>query len=381
MTRLLHTADWQIGRQYGSFDPDDAVPLAEARFAAVERLAQLASDEGVAAVLVAGDVFDAQAVSARTIRRLFNALAPYAGPWVMIPGNHDAALAEGVWQQALRLGVVPAHVHLALTPQLIELPAQRLALLCAPLTQRHAWNDLTAWFDDQASPEGWLRIGLAHGAVQGLLPDDLDAMNPIAPDRAARARLDYLALGDWHGTKQIDPRTWYSGTPEPDRFKDNDPGQVLLVDIDGPGALPRVSPRRTAQHRWRRVAQRIDVASDVDTLAALLAQADASDVIELVVEGSVDLAGQHRLHAAIDDAQARVRSLRRELGGLRLAPTADDIAALHADGYVGELIAELRDAGAAPAGADSEQARLAQDALALLSSLLAERPPAAGEAA
>ena len=31
MTRILHTADWQIGRLYGSFDPDDAVPLAEAR--------------------------------------------------------------------------------------------------------------------------------------------------------------------------------------------------------------------------------------------------------------------------------------------------------------------------------------------------------------
>jgi len=34
MIRVLHSADWQIGRLYGSFDPDDAVPLAEARFAA-----------------------------------------------------------------------------------------------------------------------------------------------------------------------------------------------------------------------------------------------------------------------------------------------------------------------------------------------------------
>ena len=80
MIRVLHSADWQIGRLYGSFDPDDAVPLAEARFAAVERLAALAASEKVDAILVAGDIFDAQTVSARTIRRMFDALAGYAGP-------------------------------------------------------------------------------------------------------------------------------------------------------------------------------------------------------------------------------------------------------------------------------------------------------------
>ena len=33
MIQILHTADWQGGCLHGSFDPDDAAPLAEARFA------------------------------------------------------------------------------------------------------------------------------------------------------------------------------------------------------------------------------------------------------------------------------------------------------------------------------------------------------------
>ena len=37
MPRLLHTADWQIGRQFATFPPESAVPLMEARFTAVER--------------------------------------------------------------------------------------------------------------------------------------------------------------------------------------------------------------------------------------------------------------------------------------------------------------------------------------------------------
>ena len=75
--------------------------------------------------------------------------------------------------------------------------------------------------------------------MAGRLPEAADAANPIDGERAARARLDYLALGDWHGTLEIAPRTWYAGTPEPDRFRANDAGNVLLVELDdaGRGAL------------------------------------------------------------------------------------------------------------------------------------------------
>ena len=72
MPRLLHTADWQIGRAYTQWPPEAAVPLAEARLGAVERLARLASDQAMDLVLVAGDVFDAQTLSDRSLRRLFN---------------------------------------------------------------------------------------------------------------------------------------------------------------------------------------------------------------------------------------------------------------------------------------------------------------------
>ena len=129
MPRFLHTADWQIGRQYVQFPPEDGALLAEARLEAVATLARLATEHAVDAVLVAGDVFDAQAVSARTIRRLFAQLSGYAGPWLMIPGNHDAALAESVWTSAMRIGALPPNVHLALEPAVLDFASLGLSLI------------------------------------------------------------------------------------------------------------------------------------------------------------------------------------------------------------------------------------------------------------
>ena len=385
MLRLLHTADWQIGRTYPRFGADDAAFLAEARLETVERIARLAEDQRVDAVLVAGDVFDAQTVSDRTVRRLFNALGGFRGRWLMIPGNHDAALVAGVWTRARQLGCVPENVHTLLHPGTTVLDEIGCVVLAAPLTQRQTHSDLTGWFDDEATPAGLVRIGLAHGSVGGILPGSIDASNPIAPDRAMTARLDYLALGDWHGTRRIDSRTWYSGTPEPDRFKGNDAGNVLLVDIAEQGAEPAVEVISVAAYSWQEWERQIGVGTDLDNLDRHLCLLAPRDVVALRLSGQVDLEQQRRVRDLLGVAQGRVRALEADLSRLRLRPTDADIAALAADGYVGEVLAELREAagggqtrqgaGTAEAGvADAdEHAQVAAEALNILASMLLER--------
>lgn len=369
LIRLLHTADWQIGKRFGQFEADEAALLAETRFNTVERLAAEARERRADLVLVAGDVFDAQGVADKTLHRLFHALRGYDGPWVLLPGNHDAGLAESVWTRAARLQAVPDNVHVCLKPEPLLLHALGVAILPAPLTQRHTYDDLTAWFDDAETPAGMLRIGLAHGCVQGILADDIDSANPIAAGRAAQARLDYLALGDWHGTRQVDARAWYSGTPETDRFRANDSGQALLVELAGPGAPAMVTPLATGQYRWRSLAFTLQVASDIDQALDALAALGPADVARLSLSGQTDLAGYHRLRAAIVHLQGRARSLQADVSGLRLEPTDEDLDALRADGYLGEVIAELRDRQRA----GPEDAEAARDALALLAGILHEQ--------
>ena len=378
MIKLLHTADWQIGKQFGQFEADEAALLADARFTVVERLASLATAQGIHAILVAGDVFDAQGVADKTIHRLFNCLSAFKGPWVLIPGNHDAALAESVWTRAVRLNAVPPNAHLCLTPEPLVLPSLGLALLPAPLTQRHTHSDLTDWFASATVSADLFRVGLAHGSVQGILADGIDSSNPIAAGRAEHSGLDYLALGDWHGTKQVDARTWYSGTPETDRFKANDSGQALVVMLPERGALPVVTAVATGQYRWQQDEVDLQVPSDVEALLHRLASLTVNDVLDMRLSGRSDLAGQRRLLEAIGQARGRARSLLADLSQLRFEPTTEDIAALKADGYLGEVVAELRAAQTGPA---AEAADIARDSLALLAGILDERRVTTGAGA
>jgi len=371
---ILHTADWQIGRVFSQFEPDDAAALFEARFAVVERLAGIATNRGVDAILVAGDVFDAQTVADKTIRRLFNAMHGFTGTWVLMPGNHDAALAESVWSRAQRLGVIPGNVIVCLEPKPVVV-AGKFTLLPAPLTQRHTYVDLTEWFAAHVPTDDLPRIGLAHGSVQGILPEDVDSANPIAAGRAQGAGLTYLALGDWHGTKRVDGRTWYAGTPESDRFKANDSGQVLLVSIEATALEPAVTTVPTGKFGWRQIEKRMAVNSDVDEVVRILDAVGGGDVLHVRVSGTCNLAGHRKLSTSLGAARAKARAVLWDAAALRLEPTEEDIQALHADGFVGEALQELREQ---QAGTEPE---LARDAILALARILDDQVPGRGAGA
>jgi Calcineurin-like phosphoesterase len=358
---VIHTADWQIGKIFGNIPGDAGAVLREQRFHTIRRIAELARERAADAVLVAGDVFDSNVVKDETIRRAMNAMEGFAGPWVLLPGNHDAALAESVWTRIMRWGV-PENLLLATSPEPIVLADGRMVVLPAPLRRKQEVVDLTEWFDAvETAPEA-VRIGLAHGSVASRLPEEAEAKNPIADDRADRARLDYLALGDWHGTREIAPRTWYAGTPEPDRWKENDPGNVLLVTIEGPGAQPSVEWIAVGHFHWRRWQASIHSRADIDMLGDTVRSFGIPAerlVLTVQLHGAVDFATR----IALDDVLQRWRALFRFLdvseAGLIDEPSEDDLDRIDRGGFVRTAVEWLRARADDPGDGDRDVARLA----------------------
>jgi DNA repair exonuclease SbcCD nuclease subunit len=362
---FIHTADWQIGKVFSAIGGDAAVLLKAQRVKTVQCIAQLATERRVDAVLVAGDIFESNLVSNETIHGLLHAMEGFTGPWVLIPGNHDPSVAESVWQRLDVLGC-PKNIHIALEPNPIILADGRLAVLPAVLRRRHEIEDLTAAWDAAATPDGVVRVGLAHGSVEGQLPGASEATNPIAADRETRARLEYLALGDWHGTHKVSKRTWYSGTPEPDRFKDNDPGNVLVVTVSGPGAEAVIERVRSAHYVWTDVEAALTDVNDLNGLEARftsLVEPLGQHVLMLTISGTVDFSTRERADRILTKWRGRLTWLGADCSSLLAQPTEADLDHIDIAGFVRTAIERLRAVHADPSDPNRE---VASEALRLL---------------
>ncbi len=358
--RFIHTADWQIGKGFGNFPAEAAVELRTQRIRGVERIAEAARREEVDAVLVAGDAFDSNEVSDRTIHRTLEALAPFRGTWVFLPGNHDAALAHSVWTRIHGIGL-PDNVVIADRPVAIDRWQGAAVVLPAPLRRKREAEDQTEWFDAAPSPDGCCRIGLAHGSVAGRLPGSADAANEIPADRAARAGLCYLALGDWHGALRIGPRTYYAGTHESDRHKANASGHVHVVEVAGARATERVETVRTGHYHW--ITSEVDVLDGTveAPLAALRAIGEDPRrcVVSLGLVGTIGLAERRRLQRELKAWEARFHHLDIDDGRLFDEPTSDDLDAVDTSGFVRLAMDRLKamaDDVANPQAADARMA-------------------------
>ena len=365
---FIHTADWQIGKTFGRFEADKAAILRHARLAVIDRIAETARAANAEHVLVAGDVFDGETLPDKLVQQTLARLSAQRGViWHLLPGNHDPARPGGIWERLAGIGV-PVNVQLHLTAAPAEI-ATGVHLLPAPLASKSTSSDPTAWMDAAATPEHALRIGVAHGSIRGFGSLG-EAAVPIDPNRPNSAGLAYLALGDWHGMKAIGPALWYSGTPEPDSFVQNDPGHVLAVRIDGMQSPPHVQAIATAEYRWLDRHISLDGTLALDKIEAeitTLGAAAAKHLLDLTLQGRMPI-------SRMPDVDQRLARLAALLFDLRLdrraltTTTADADLADIGDPALAAVAARLK--ARTEAGPASEQ-RIASLALERLMGLAA----------
>ena len=370
--RLIHTADWQIGKPFRQFGEREPV-LQEARLVAIESIGALARREAVAHVLVAGDVYDSEAPALRTLLAPLERMRQFPDVhWHLMPGNHDPHRPKGLWDRVRETGVPDnVHLHLAAEPAALGHDA---VLLPSPLTRKSEAADLTEWMDRAATPEGLARIGLAHGSVMGFGREG-EASNPIDPTRPSRAGLSYLALGDWHRTIQIGPSAWYAGTPEPDRAGSQETGQVLLVEIRGAGMPPLVTPHRIGRYRWLTMTEHLagpEAADDLEQRVRALPELSAT-VIRLVMSGALSLTARAELDRRLTMLAAATFALDPDTTKLATRPTPADLEAIDFGGVLRDAADRLKQL-AEDMTRDAAERRRAEDALVELFTRVVSTP-------
>jgi len=269
--RLLHTADWHLGKRLRDF------PLLEEQAAVVAQVLALAGRLRPDALLVAGDVFDTAVPGIDALRvwaGALEALADAGIPVLVIPGNHDQAERLGhLGNLAARVGV---HVRADLADAATPLVVGRVALYGLPFTRpvrvRDAFgvgSDVVPDGDDAAAlrfltarvlerhraerPDSW-PVALAHAFVEGAGAED-EGEDAIAVGGTGAVPAEvfdgfsYAALGHLHGRRSLaGGRVRYAGSLYPTSFAEaGHDKSVSLVTLDGDGVRvdehPLAAPR------------------------------------------------------------------------------------------------------------------------------------------
>lgn len=366
MFSFIHSSDLHLGKPFGRFDEDLRVRLREVRHQKIARLAVVARDKGARHVLLAGDTFDAETPPPHIVRQAIRAFAQEKDiTWIILPGNHDSLLATELWARFKK--ECPENVVLALEEGVLTLE-QGVELLTAPCPVRHAGRDLTEWMDAAATSSGALRLGLAHGPIQGFSEEDAP-LDIIAPDRARRARLDYLALGDWHGRLAVSSHCQYSGSPEADSFKHDQISSALHVEIEAPGAVPKVIEVKTGDMRW--LSLELDFRPGDDAISRLegalpLPEHRRDALVDLKAFGRLSLAERARLDLAISDLSDDFGNFEADLDRLDLDHETADLDEIDPEAGALRTAADRLLAGAEDIEIDAEERRVKRAALARL---------------
>lgn len=270
--RFLHTGDWHIGRSIRGRSRIDEFE------AALDQVIAVATDEGVDAVLVAGDLHDQRAVTPDADRLIFDAfirLHELGIPVVAIPGNHDSAARMAAFAPLLRRVGTTAiarmrHPKHGGSVQIGARDGSETAnIACLPFVSPRRFLDGTAEFEDLATgyvnfDEGMghlldifeqsfrsqdVNIVLGHLFVAGAQPSGTEREVSVGSDYAiSAARLprtaSYIALGHIHKNQKVKGSgadTRYCGSLLQLDFGERGQDKaVLVVDVKA-GRPPKVT--------------------------------------------------------------------------------------------------------------------------------------------
>jgi DNA repair exonuclease SbcCD nuclease subunit len=285
--RLLHTADWHLGRRFRSFTEENERKLTRARLDVLDRILLAAERYAVDAVLCAGDLFDEpcpepewwQQVATRLEKRKWK-----NRPVFLLPGNHDPFIAESVWAKDHKFrSLLPDWVHVVDREDFEYTLPNNAVLYAVPCMSKAGQRDPTESIPTRAAGDERIRIGMVHGSTFDV--KDCQTNFPIDVDAALTRGLDYLAIGDTHGFRYVPPDrmhppTIYPGAPEPTAFDERDPGSVAVV-LGDRRRRAHVTPERVARWTWEE--------KRVTTLAELNELSRRDDLGERVLRLTVDM--------------------------------------------------------------------------------------------
>lgn len=372
--RFIHTSDWQLGMTRAFLSPEAASRFSQARIDAISALGKLATKHDARFIIVAGDVFESNQLSRKTLMRALDALESLPVPVFLLPGNHDPLDAASIFSTR-EFMQVSNHIIVLRDMAPVEVPDMSgVEVVGAPWRTKHPGSDLCRDLADSLdSTKSIIRVAVAHGQVNVLSPD-ISRPDVIELARVEQAMQDnkfhYLALGDRHSVKEVGGtgRVRYSGAPVATAFDEIDPNKALLVELELCGGC-RVEPLEVGAWSFIDAERAMNGPEDLASFEKWLNELSNKEctAVKVGFEGSINLATAAALDELMDAKSELFASLRRRerTTDLAIVPDELDQDSVSLSGYARDTWNELLDKA-------QKDDQVAQDALRLFYRLSAQ---------
>jgi DNA repair exonuclease SbcCD nuclease subunit len=315
--KFLHAADIHLDSPLAGLCARDDLPEGAIRYCtrrAFAAMVDLARDEDVAFVVIAGDLYDGDWKDFSTGLFFAEQMRRLDRPCFLLRGNHDA---RSVITRNLKL---PDNVRefSSRTCETMLLPEIEVALHGHSFPNRSVPEDLSASYRDRL--EGMLNIGVLHTSAED--PGEHETYAPCSVAALTLKGYDYWALGHIHARRVLSERPWivFPGNIQGRHPKESGAKGCTLVTAED-GAVTAVEHRTVDVLRWTTLE--VDAGgADVGTVTgrietsvrAAIEAADGRPVLaRLVLTGTSDLHGT--LLGDTEHLAAECRNAAIEAGG------------------------------------------------------------------
>jgi len=299
MLTILHTSDWHLGKEYRQFDDPINLKLSQERLLTVKNIMRQAQQRNVDAVLCGGDLFDTHDPKKdwwQGLLDLFASFHTWDKPVILLPGNHDPLMNGSVYESTHRFRRgLPSWANVVDSENREFAIDDRAVIYSTPCSSKAGAPDVATKLPTREPGDKRIRIGLIHGQTW----DRSVANFPISKQAAKERGLDYLALGDTHSFEEVTPDETapvvYCGTPEPTRFGEDAPGQIVFVRFRRSGQRPKIERQPVGRFNWRE-----ENVNRLSELADLVGEDLSSTVLRLKLNLTVSVSEDVQLERLLD---------------------------------------------------------------------------------
>jgi DNA repair exonuclease SbcCD nuclease subunit len=329
MLKFIHTADLQIGMTAPGVGAL-AKQIQDARVQVLKSILHLASEKKVNFVLIAGDLFETNQVSPKSIQQVAMLLETAKPLRVFIlPGNHDYYGPNSVYAHN-EFRMIGSHVHVFTERKPLMIPDLDVTLYPNPCFESRSTELPMLWIKKEAGSR--YHVAILHGSIPSRFgrSKEEDEYFPMDETALNELGMDYIALGHLHSllpNPALEPESsfYYSGTPEPTGFGERLSGYALLAEFED--TARRVTPVPTAQFTFVDIQKTIAASTDIDALRSRLTALEhpSTTLVRVTLTGIISLAVREGVDQLMEEMSGAFAMVRLDDKALLLEPSPSDL--------------------------------------------------------